>query len=178
MSGAVVLLAEDWERLRRAYPDANDVELARAALSRGRRAVQGPAEIRVPADLLPGERIGRLRMLLASSAGAAAVLRLRMIVDRERDVRAEREEIRTYERHLELEKDLVPPLKLEAQRLRAELRTLEREAREAGIDVGSIEPRIHWPETIAVDDYRPPRYQSHEERRRAAVEFFRRVGGP
>jgi hypothetical protein len=116
-------------------------------------------------------------MLLARSGGGVAVQGFRLVMDRERDARAERDVVRTYERHLELDKDVVPPLKLEAKRLRAELRRLEEEARSLGLDVEAIEPRIHWPETIAVDGYEPPRYETNDERRRTAVDFFRRVGG-
>lgn len=177
MSPSVHLLADDWERLRRVYPDRDDRDLARTALALGRKAADAPFEIRVPPNLPKRERVQRLIVMLARSAGGVAVQRFRLVRDRERDARAERVEALTYERHLELDKDVVPPLKLEAKRLRAELRRLEEEARSMGIDVETIEPRISWPETIAVDGYEPPKYETNDERRRTAVAFFRRVGG-
>jgi hypothetical protein len=112
---------------------------------------------------------------LARKAASVAIHRFELVTTRERFARAEHDEQASYERHLELHKDVVPPLKLGAKALRSEVRRLEEQARGLGIDVDALEPRIDWPETMAVDDYKPPRYETNESRRRAAVEFFRRV---
>jgi hypothetical protein len=177
MSGAVEVLVVDWEMLKRADPGALDTELAERALSRGRAIVAAPYEDRVPDDLPPAERLARLRGALARKAASVAIHRFELVTSRERFARAEQDEQASYERHLELHKDVVPPLKLEAKALRSEVRRLEEEARELGIDVDTLEPRIDWPETMAVDDYESPRYETTESRKRAAVEFFRRVVG-
>jgi hypothetical protein len=174
---AIDVLADDWDRLRRLFPDREGTDLAGTASRLGHDAAEEPFEVRVPADLPPAERVQRLTMQLARSAGGVALQRFRLVTERERDVRAEHDEAVTYERHLELEKDVVPPLKLEAKRLRAELRALEAQARGLGIDVDALEPRIAWPDTIAVDGYEPPRYETNDQRRETAVAFFRRVGG-
>jgi hypothetical protein len=177
MSGAVEVLVVDWEILEHANPGALDAELAGRALSRGRAIVAAPYEDRVPEDLPPAERLARLRGALARKAASVAMHRFELVTGRERLARAEQDEQASYQQHLELHKDVVPPLKLEAKALRSEVRRLEEEARELGIDVDAVEPRIDWPETMAVDDYESPRYETNESRKRAVVEFFRRVGG-
>ncbi len=175
MSGAFEALMADWEILKHATPGVHDAELAERALSRGLAIVAAPYEDRVPDDLPPAERLARLRWALARKAASVAIHRFELVTTRERLARAEQDEQTSYERHLELHKDVVPPLKLEAKGLRSEVRRLEEEARELGIDVDAVEPRIDWPETMAVEDYEPPRYETNESRKRAAVEFFRRV---
>ena len=57
-----------------------------------------------------------------------------------------------------------------------EVRRLEDHVRARGIDPESIEPRIEWSRTLAVDLYKRPKYESNESRRRATVEFFKRLG--
>jgi hypothetical protein len=175
MSPAVEVLEVDWDLLRGAFPGVPDEELAERALSRGRQVVTAPDEDRHPATLPSTERLARRRWALARKAASVAIHRFELVTNRERFARAEHDEQASYERHLELHKDVVPPLKLEARGLRSEVRRLEEEARELGIDVDAIEPRIDWPETMAVDDYEPPRYETNESRKRAAVEFFRRA---
>lgn len=176
MTAAVEILVVDWELLERANPGVPDAELAERALSRGRAIVAAPLEDRAREDLLPAERLEWLRRALARKAASVAIHRFELVSTRERLARAEEDERASYERHLELHKDIVPPLKLEAKALRSEVRLLEAKARELGIDVDAVEPRIDWPETMAVDDYEPPRYETNESRKQAAVEFFRRVG--
>lgn len=48
--------------------------------------------------------------------------------------------------------------------------------RAASEDPATVEPQIDWPDTLAVDTYRAPRFERDEDRRRAALEFFRRRG--
>jgi hypothetical protein len=175
MSPRVEVLEVDWELLRGAFPGVPDAELAERALSRGRQILTAPDEDRHPVPLPSAEGLARRRCALARKAASVAIHRFELVTNRERFARAEQDERASYERHLELHKDIVPPLKLEAKGLRSEVRRLEEEARKLGIDVDAIEPRIEWPETMAVDDYEPPRYETNESRKRAAVEFFRRV---
>jgi hypothetical protein len=177
MSRVIEVLGVEWELLRGALPGVPDAELAERALSRGLAIVADPLEDRVPETLHPAERLSRLRAALARKAASVAIHRFELVTSRERFVRAEHDEQASYERHLELHKDVVPPLKWEAKALRSEVRRLEEQARGLGIDVDALEPRIDWPETMAVDDYQPPRYETNESRKRAAVEFFRRVRG-
>jgi hypothetical protein len=177
MSVRVGVLSHDWHLLREAYPGVTDDVLAARAIEAAERSLVLDPEDRVPDDIDAAERVERLRALLARKAGAVAVLRHEIVAGRDRFEQAEWAERDSYERHLELEKDVVPPLKLEAKALRAELRRVEREARDRGIDAEAIEPSIDWPSTIAVDAYEGPRYETNEERRRTAVEFFRRVAG-
>ena len=175
MSATVEVLEVDWEPLRRAFPGVPDAELAERALTRGRKVVMAPDEDRLPRTLPSAERLARRRWALARKAASVAIHRFELVTNRERFARAEQDEQASYERHLELHKDVVPPLKLEAKGLRSEVRRLEVRARELGIDVHAVEPPIDWPETMAVEDYEPPRYETNESRKRAAVEFFRRV---
>ncbi len=176
MSRRVTLLATDWERLRRARPGVDDWELAGEAVRRGVRLSREPLVERVPAGLPVAERLALLRRRFARRAAAVAVQRFEYVTGRERFARAAHVEQRTYEEHLELDKDVVPPLKEEARALRAEVRRLEAELRTRGGDPEAIEPRIDWDRTLAVDTYARPEYQSNAGRRSKAVEFFRRTG--
>lgn len=162
MKSPVGILADDWERLRRCYPDVSEEELTRLALVRGAEIVDASEDDR--------------RAKIIGEAAIVAMVRFRLVMGRDRAEVAVERERETYELHLELDKDLVPPLKLEAKRLRAELRALEEEARNSGVDPDAVEPHVDWAGTLAVDEYEAPRYATNETRRRAAVEFFRRVG--
>jgi len=82
---------------------------------------------------------------------------------------------RLVEEGLVLERDMIPPLKLEASRLRAELRQAEADAAAEGVDPAAIEPQIDWRQTISVEGYTPPRFEPNEDRRAATVAFFRRI---
>jgi len=174
----IEILASDWAILREAFPRVDEPELTARLLERGGAIVERSIEERVPEGLPTEERVGRLRDLLARKAAGVAVHRFEILTGRERAARAEESEQETYETYLELEKDVVPPLKLEAKVLRAEVRNLEEEARRRGIDPGGIEPRIDWPNTLSVDAYERPQYETNESRRRAVVEFFRKAGEP
>lgn len=162
MKRAVEILADDWERLRGCYPDMSVEELTRRVLIRGAEIVDASQDDR--------------RARIIGEAAIAAMLRFRLVMGRERAEVAEERERETYEQYLELDKDLVPPLKLEAKSLRAEIRRLEEEARNSSLDPDAVEPRVDWAGTLAVDEYEAPRYATNETRRRTAVEFFRRVG--
>ncbi|MFN2545320.1 MAG: hypothetical protein ABR600_12250 [Actinomycetota bacterium] len=178
MSGRVRILVVDWERLRRAYPDEDDRALVNEAVERARRILAQPIDETFPADLPAPERLARLRRHFAHRAGIVAAHRFTFVTGRERFARAERDEQRTYELHLELNKDLVPPLKEEAKALRAELRRLEGELRARGVDPDSVEPPVDGTKTLAVDSYEPPHFESNESRRERTLGFFRRIGRP
>ena len=172
MTTRIGILRADWQRLRLVFPDGDDIDLLRRVLERGRSVVALPIEHRVPDGLPAGERTARLRGILAREA--LATDRFALIRGRERFERAGENERRSYERHLELERDLVPPQKLRAGALRAEVRRLEAELRASGKDPSAVHPAIDWAHTLAVDDYSPPRYENAEDRRRTTVAFFRR----
>jgi hypothetical protein len=174
MTAQVEILAVDWTEL---VPTGRlEPEEVRRLLARGRAIASASPTGAMPEDLARPERIERLRRSFAVAAARAAVHRFELVVQRDRFERSERDEVATYERHLELHKDVVPPLKLEARALRAEIRKLEAEAQARGIDVDTVEPAIDWRNTLAVDGYEAPRYETPESRKQAAVEFFRRVG--
>lgn len=173
MSELVRILKADLDHARAARPELSHDELIAEACRRGVRiaADDGPT---TGSDDPGRSRMKSLRARCAASAASVAELRTLLVTDRERfagSVEAERE---AYLDYVGLDRDVVPPLKLEAQRLRAELRHLENEATAAGIDLVTVEPSIDWPGTLAVDAYERPQYVSNESRRRAAVAFFRR----
>lgn len=172
----IEVLTADLEHARRARPDLSQDVLVGSALERGLRLAALPIEARVPDDLPAKERLRRLRTLFATTAGLVAEMRTRLVANRERFDRATTSERSAFMEHVELDRDVVPPLKLEAKRLRETVRRLEAEAEARGIDTAEIEPRIDWPSTLAVDAYEPPAYVSNESRRRAATAFFRRSG--
>lgn len=142
-------------------------ELERRLLARGRAVLGG---------FRTGDPLDELRGQLARRAAALALLRDSVLAARARAAAVASWERRTYREHLRLEREEVPPLKLRARELRAEIRALEAELRARGVDPALVQPSL--PEdTLAVDDYEPPRYRDADERRRRAVEFFRRLEG-
>jgi hypothetical protein len=168
MSRSVDVLAVDWERIRRTLPDWEEERLAAGILERGRRVVRATRD--------PARHGSESRHAdFANELALLAVLRYDFVVGRRRFSRAREAEERTYERHLVLNRDVVPPLKLRAKALIAELRGLEEEAAALGIDLEAVKPRIPWDRTVLVDSYSPPAYESNEERRKRTVEFFRRI---
>jgi hypothetical protein len=171
MRGDAPLLAADRCVLEATFEGVPADELAARVARRG-RAVLADGDGHLAAD-----EVERERYRMARASAAIALLRFELVTERARRVEALDSERATYERHLELEKDVIPPLKLKAKRLIAEIRILESAARELGIDVDAIAPEVDWPNATAVDDYEPTRYESNAERRRTAVEFFRRVSG-
>jgi hypothetical protein len=151
-----------WEAIRRAHPELDEAELAGACLERGRRLLGRDA---------PGAR-GEL----ARRAAAAASLRAELLEARRRAAALADRERASYERHLAVERDVVPPLRARARELRAAIARTEAELAARGIDPGSVAPPMPV-EALSVDQ-EPPRYRTPEDRKRRAVEFFRRVGGP
>ena len=175
MSEYVRLLAADWGRLRAAYPGLDDERLVTQALAHGRDLLaELPTEPPTRGSL--DRRLEWLRRWFPRKAGSIAVQGFDLVEHLRRHAQAGEIERETYQVHLELNKDVVPPLKERAKALRAEVRRLEQEVRAIGLDPESIEPRIDWSKTLAVDIYRRPRYESNESRKRATVEFFRRLG--
>jgi hypothetical protein len=179
MTRRVEILAVDWERLRRAYPERDDGDLSADAARRGAGiARRPPVDVTPPSASGSADGAGRLSWLRAwfpRRAASICAQRFDLVTGRDRFRRAAELEERTYREHLHLERELVPPLKEEAKALRAELRALERKVRELGVDPETIEPRIDWPRTLAVDTYTRPQYESNDARRQRAVDFFRRL---
>ncbi len=174
MSLRVRMLAAEWELLGRAIGEPVDRRLLDEAAARGRSLLaDGRGAPSTSAGAAP---LARLRTQVVLRAAAASAYRHRLVTERHRLAVAEHEERRSYEDGLALDRDLVPPLKLRAKALRAEIRRLEAEARARGLDPDTIEPRVEWAETLAVDTYVPPRYTTDADRKRATLEFFRRLG--
>lgn len=174
MRRTLEVLAVDWERLRRARPSMRDDTIAEECITRGHQVAGQLERMSSPSSGAWPEDLQSLRARFVQEAALVAVHRFDYAVGRDRFDRASRREEETYREHLDLEKDVVPPLKQEAAALKAEVRRLEHELRSRGVDPESIEPSIDWRMTPAVDDYRPPRFQTPADRRRHALEFFRR----
>jgi hypothetical protein len=175
MRRRIEVLAADWEPLRRQHPGADVEELAAVALARGIDALltgEGARDL----DGAGRASIERLRSQVVHRAATLAYHRFDLVTRRGRLARAEQDERASHGHHVALAKDMVPPLKREASRLRAEVRRLESLARERGIDPASIGPSIDWERTVWVDDYVEPRFETEGDRRRDALAFFRRVG--
>jgi hypothetical protein len=164
---AIEVFAGDLDIAQRARPELTPEDLVEEALARGL------ALIGLGAD--PGGD-DDLRVDLADAVAEASAIRWILVTSRDRFVDARESEQQTYLEHLDLERDVVPPMKLEAQRLRKVLRGLEAKARVRGVDLAAIEPQIDWMNTISVEGYAPPRFQSNAERRETSVRFFRRLG--
>lgn len=168
----VGVLRAGWEELCRALEEPTSARLAEVATARGAAVLRdGPR-----AGIADRSTSERLRSQLTLRAAAASAYRRRLVVERHRLPDAKERERRTYEEGLALDRDRVPPLKLRAKALRARVRRLEAETRARGLDPDAIEPKVDWPETLSVDTFEPPRYGSGQDRKRAAVEFFRRLG--
>jgi len=167
------VLAVDWDRLRRARPGLDERALALECLRRGRLISRWLASEGERSD--PGSP-SALALRFVQEAAGVAVHRFTYATRRASFESAARREEASYHDHLELAKDVVPVLKQEAKALKAEVRRVEEELRSRGVDPEGIEPRIDWRTAPAVDDYMPPKFESPAERRRAAVEHFRRPG--
>jgi len=172
----VSILTEDWHRFGRALADVPSNLLVDEAYRRGLELLW---ECSLPTGsegpLANGR--GSKRSAFAREAAEVAVHRFALITQRERLDAATKAELQMYQEGLELDREVVPPMKLEAKALRQQVRELEQRARAAGIDVDALEPQVDWSKTIHVEGYRPTKYETNEDRRAAAVEFFRRVGG-
>jgi hypothetical protein len=171
MSRAIEVLRVDRQTFLQALPDEPDERtLAARALRVGTRYLRAD-------DPPDGDEIrARMRAFVRSATDLASA-RFGLVTGRRRLSRADRQERESHERHVTLHREVLPPLMEEARVLRAELRSLEEEARRRGIDVDGIEPQIEWRETFAAEAFQPMRFISNEERRQVAVDFFRRVGG-
>jgi hypothetical protein len=159
----IELIAEDVERLRSAYPDLDDAALG-VALTEAAACHRHDTWDRE--DVL--ERF-------VHDAAALATYRHRLLGAGQTRAKARERERDAYEAQIELDREVLPPLKAEAMRLRTEIRRLESALRAKGIDPTTIEPTVEGP-TLAVDGYRPPRFVDEAERRREVVAFFRRPG--
>jgi hypothetical protein len=168
------MLRVEWERLRRDAGEPSDERLIEAAVARGSRLLRDDPATAAPPST--PRRVAKLRSQVVLRAATASAYRHRLVVDRQRLAAAKDDELRSYQDGLTLDRDLVPPLKLRAKALRAEIRRLETETRARGLDPDAIEPTVDWPETLAVDSYDRPRFVSDADRKQAAVEFFRRLG--
>ena len=164
----------DLDRAKVARPELSEEGLIAEACERGIRiAAEDDAAFAESHDA-DGSRTEGLRIRFAASAASVAELRILLVTNRARFAGSEEAEREAFLEYVELDRDIVPLLKLEAQSLRSELRLLEEEAAGAGIDLSTIEPSIDWQGTLAVDAYERPQYVSNESRRRAAVAFFRK----
>lgn len=171
----VQILSADIQDARAARPDLTDDALIEEACLRGLRiASENAGDDLAGVEASTELRIASLRIRCAVSAASVAELRTRLVVDRERYESSAEEERRTYLEFVQLDRDVVPPLKMEARQLRAEVRRLEAEAEAMGIDISAVHPLIEWAQTLAVEGYEPPLYVSNESRRRTALAFFRR----
>ncbi len=174
MRRSVEILKTDWERLRRAYPDIDPEQLAKEMLVRGRRRVQGEAREAIPPDSTDEERLEWLRGWTPRMAASMATLGFELVRNRSRLDKATQLEEMTYQRDLELKKDVVPELKEQAKALRKEMLRLEAELRSHGGDPEAIEPRVP-DDTVVVEDYQRPQHETNESRRKTTLEFFRRL---
>jgi hypothetical protein len=175
----VEILAVDWRRLVGEAPDGGghgDAGIASRAFREGLRiAGEGRPPPRPDPDTPLHRQIGLLERMVAWQGADVAVHRFTYATNRERfDAAAEREQL-VYERKIALDADVVPALKEEAKRLRAEVRELEARLVAMGGDPGAVEPTIDWRWTLAVETSGGARFETIEDRRTAAVDVFRRL---
>jgi hypothetical protein len=165
VSGAigVDLISEDVERVRAAVAGLSDPDLWRDVATRGLVHLNHVERTDDPIDAFVhlAATVALYRLALATGRD-----RFRDISDLERSA---------YEQSVKLDREVLPPLKEEAKRLRMEIRSLEASIAERGTDPDLIEPRIDWGETSSVDDYAGPRLERPDERRRSVAEFFGRI---
>jgi len=170
MTRSVEILAADLDHAMEARPDLTMQEIVEEALARGLERTRWLHEDG-NGDVPRNDR----RADLAVAVAELAEYRGSLVSARSRLTDASKGERQGYEEGLVLERDTIPPLKLEASRLRAELRQAEADAAAGGVDLAAIEPQIDWRQTISVEGYTPPRFESNEDRRAATVAFFRRI---
>ena len=160
----IELIAEDVERLRSAYPDLDEAALSEKLVA---AALQHRHDVWDRADTFEE---------FVHEAAALATYRQSLLGAVQARADVQKRERLAYETQIELDKAVLPPLKLEAKELRGEIRRLESALRATGIDPSKIEPIVDGA-TMAVDDYEAPRFVDGAQRRREVTEFFRRVGG-
>ena len=168
MRRTVEILSADLDHVKDARPGLAVEAIVKEALARG---LERTRWLRQDEDAPSHDRRADLAAAVAELAG----YRWSLVRDRSRFADASAGERQRYEEGLILERDVIPPLKMEASRLRAELRRAEANAAARGIDLALIEPKIDWHKTISVEGYTPPRFEANEERRAAAAAFFRRI---
>lgn len=168
MTRTVEILAADLDHAMEACPELTVQEIGKEALARGLKLARWLFE---GEDVPPHDR----RADLAGAVADLADYRWSLVSGRSRFADATDGERQRYEEGLHLERDVIPPLKLEARRLRRELLQLEADAAARGLDLTGIEPQIDWSRTISVDGYTPPKFESNAGRRAATAEFFRRI---
>ena len=173
MRATTRVLHGDWERFRRANPDTDEDALATEIVVRGRRRLAGEWEEFIGPDVSREDRLEWLRRWIPRLAADIATLGFDLVENRGRAAEAARLEEATYQHDIELKKDVIPELKAEAKTLRAEMRRLESSLRSRGGDPDSIEPALPG-DTIYVDDFEQPKFETNESRRKAVVEYFRR----
>jgi hypothetical protein len=170
MTERVAILGAEWNLLTAGT--SADERLVHDALARGAEVLRAVPDARAE----PRTPVHRLRAQVVLRAAAASAYRHRLVAERDRLPAARDLERRTYDESIDLDRDLVPPLKLRAKALRAEIRRLEADAVASGLDPSAIEPTVAWAQTLAVDTYEPPRYGSDVDRKAKTLEFFRRLG--
>jgi len=147
--GRIRILAGDWDRLQRVHQGREP--LASELLDRGRQlAAEVPVE-RLPADAPLPERLDWLTRSVPRRAASIATLGYELVMNRGRLERSTELEKTTYERDLELQKDIVPPLKEQARALREQIRRLERELTSRGGDPSAGSPAIPAANAITAD---------------------------
>jgi uncharacterized small protein (DUF1192 family) len=168
------ILRADWERLRRAYPDLEERDLVREVVARGKRLAGQQVDETIDPSTSRDRRLTWLRAWVPRQAASIATLGFDLVKNRDRLARASDVEERTYQRHLELNREVIPGLKERADALRAEIARLEAALRARGRDPGTVEPGV--PARIEIDDYKTVEFES-QDRKRETVEFFRRIRG-
>lgn len=164
---SVAVLAVDWERLRRAYPDADDRSLAEEAVRRGLQLAAAPSGPPRPAGEPPA-----LRQAFVDLGARLAVHRFDYVTGRDRLARAAAREALTRHEHLRLEREVLPELRSRARRLRDEVRALEAALRARGGDPDAVGPPVDW-EAFPLEEDRSASDPAAE--REAALRLFRRL---
>ncbi len=166
MSVEITVPSGEWELLKRFDLEASETQMLEAAVRIGGPHLRHESDAQVvdstPAEALThiGAEVAIYRALLAEGLEAVAT--------------AERQERDAYGESVELDTRVLPALKEQAKRLRAEILRLESLLAERGVDPNEIEPAMPI-DAIVVDHYTGPAYDEASERSRAAVEFFRRI---
>jgi len=123
----ITLIAEDVRRLRAAHPDADAAQLEALLVDAALRHRAHDAE---PHDILD---------LFIHEAAALAVYRQQLAAKKQELPDAVVKEAASYAEEIELDRDVIPPLKQEAQRLRVQMRDLEARLRVRGVDPDTID---------------------------------------
>jgi hypothetical protein len=171
----VTVLAVDWERLRRAYPDLDDRALGAEALARGLRLASSPQEDRPPRPGQSSPGLRELREAFARHGARVAVHRFTYATSRDRFDRAARREAEAAREQLRLEREVVPALKARARALRDALREVEGALRARGLDPDRIGPPVDWRTAPLLDEPGPPGSPDPAPGREDALRFFRRL---